>query len=218
MKAVLWDFDGTLADTEVVWGRVQGRFVERHGGSWTTETAHALVGTSMAETADVIAGLLPGRPLTPEAIAAGIELDMIEAFSAGPLPLRPGVAELLAEMVRLDIPSALVSASPRALLRVALSWLGEHPFRFVIGGEDVSRPKPDPEGYLSALRRLGVGAGDAVIVEDSVSGTQAANATGALVVAVPDQVPIGEAPRRVVLPTLAGVGIDELHRLWEEHR
>lgn len=218
MRAVLWDFDGTLADTEVVWARVQGQFVSRHGGTWSEEIAHKLVGTSMAVTAEFISGLLPGREFTPAEVAAQIERDMLVAFSSGPLPLRPGVPELLGEMVRRGMGSALVSASPRALLEVALASLGQHPFQIVIGGEDVRRPKPDPEGYQEALRRLRLNPEDVVIVEDSVSGAAAANATGAVVIAVPDQVPIDEAPRRVVLPTLAGVGIEDLHRLWEAHR
>ena len=88
-------------------------------------------------------------------------------------------------------------------------------FEFIVDGDDVKHPKPDPEGYLQAMRRLGVGPEDVVIIEDSVPGTDAASATGAVVLAVPLLGRPGAAPRRVLREGgLAGLDFAGLEKIW----
>lgn len=218
MKAVLWDFDGTVADTEVVWMREQGKLVADYGGEFTTEFAHSLTGTSMAVTASAIAEILPGHPLTAAEVSDRLERQVIATIASGPLPYRPGVAPLLAELAQQNFPCALVSTSSRQLLEIAVSKMPVHPFQLFIGGEDVTCPKPDPEGYLVAAQTLGVDPHDVLIVEDSFVGTLAAQASGAVVLVIPDQVRIGPAPHRVILDNLAGLSVNDLKELWRTNR
>ena len=81
--------------------------------------------------------------------------------------------------------------------------------------EPKPNPKPDPEGYLQAMRRLGVGPEEVVIIEDSVPGTDAASATGAVVLAVPLLGRPGAAPRRVLREGgLTGLDLAGLEKIW----
>jgi beta-phosphoglucomutase-like phosphatase (HAD superfamily) len=70
--------------------------------------------------------------------------------------------------------------------------------------------KPDPEPYLAAAKRLGVDPLRCIAIEDSLNGTLSAQRAGCLVIAVPTHVPIDEAARRIVLPTLTGISLQQL--------
>lgn len=218
MQAVLWDFDGTIVDTETVWMRVEGDLVRSHGGEYTMEFAHSLVGGNLASTSAAIAELLPGRPLEPDAIAELLFQRVVDAIAGAPLAYKPGVVELLAELADAGVPCALVSTSGRSLLEAAVARMPRHPFAVIVGSEDTAVYKPDPEAYLTALRALGVDAHDALVIEDSVVGTEAGNAAGAVVLAVPDQVPVPERPHRLVVESLAGITVDDLREIWREQR
>ena len=88
-------------------------------------------------------------------------------------------------------------------------------FEFIIDGDDVARSKPDPEGYLLAMERLGVEPHEVLILEDSVPGTAAGLAAGAAVLAVPSLIPVAPARRRVIRPEgLVGLGWDDLSEIW----
>lgn len=218
MKAVLWDFDGTIVNTEVVWIGVEREILAGYGVELPDEVAHALAGTSMAVTQERVASLIPGRPLCPEQVGERIVAGVLRVIEGSELPFQPGALELLGELADEGVPAALVSTSPRALLNLALGRIEKHPFLAVIGAEDAVELKPHPEAYLTAMRRLGVDAHDVLIIEDSLVGVAAATASGGVVLAVPDQVPVPDGPNRVVLDSLAGVRVDDLRTMWRDNR
>lgn len=218
LRAVFWDFDGTLANTETIWQAVQAELIAEHGGSMPAGLAESLVGTGMEHASTAIAGCLPEGSLSPAQVAAELNSRVLAAVSAGGLPVQPGVAELLAELAEQGVPCALVSTSARELLELAVSKLAVHPFLEIIGAQDVAEPKPDPEAYLLAASRLGVPIEETLVIEDSLVGAQAGNASGAVVLAVPDTVPVPEQANRVILDSLAGFGVADLRRLWAENR
>ena len=80
----------------------------------------------------------------------------------------------------------------------------------IVCGADVARTKPDPEGYLLAAAKLGVEPQFSIALEDSPTGTAAAEAAGYHAVAVPSVLPVPAAPGRVVLSSLAGVTLADL--------
>jgi beta-phosphoglucomutase-like phosphatase (HAD superfamily) len=109
------------------------------------------------------------------------------------------------------VPCALVTASSRAIMDAVLKVTGLS-FGVTVCGEDVRRPKPDPEPYMLAATRLGVPAAGCVVLEDSPTGIAAARAAGCPVIAVPS-VPVLPAPGLITVKSLDEVGFDLLGQL-----
>ena len=129
LAAALWDFDGTLADTEPIWIEGEFELVGQLGGSWSVEHAHQLVGNSLLDSGAYILNVI-GRPdLTPEWVVDWLVNYVVDRVTHGPMPWRPGAFELLSELRAADIPCALVSASYRILLDAALARLPQGTFQ-----------------------------------------------------------------------------------------
>jgi HAD superfamily hydrolase (TIGR01509 family) len=207
--AVLWDMDGTLVDTEPYWIAAEHELVAEHGGVWTDEHAHALVGNPLLVSAEYIR-LHGGVALAPAQIVEHL-LDRVVAAVDRHVPWRPGVPELLAELADAAVPCALVTMSYARLTAAVTRHLPPGTFRAVVSGDEVRHGKPDPEAYLTAAARLGVPPADCLAIEDSPAGIASAEAAGVPVVAVPHVVPLPPGPGRVVVPTLAGTTVAELY-------
>jgi HAD superfamily hydrolase (TIGR01509 family) len=212
LQAVLWDMDGTLVDTEPVWARVQIDLLTSLGATWTVEDAMRLVGSDLADAVQVWMGALPEGVISAEELADRIFGEVVRSLK-NDVVLRPGALELLQALRAAGVPCALVSASYRVMIDAVLSHLGPDLFDVVVAGDEVRNGKPHPEPYLTAAQELEVDPADCVVIEDSPGGTASGTAAGAFVVAVPQWVTIPEAPRRLVLESLAGVTPDMLQEL-----
>ncbi len=208
--AVLWDFDGTLVDSEPLWMRAQHELVPQWGGVWSDEHAHSLVGNSLLTSGRYIVDVVGRDDLTPEFVVDQLVQQVAAELRTADIAWRPGARELLADLAAEGIPSALVSASYRVLLEAVLERLPEGTFATVVAGDEVTHGKPDPEPYLKACERLGVRVEDTVVLEDSVPGCASGTAAGAVVLGVHNMVDLPPAPRRVLLDTLAGVDVATL--------
>ncbi len=182
-RAVLFDFDGVIAATEnvhvVAWQRTFGVM------GWDEPDE------SCAEAAEVDDRVFAARVFARRKIeGADVEgwvrrkRDLAEALLGDSPRIYPGLAALVRHLgprARL----AIVSTSWRGHIEAVLRPAGLlEAFELVIAKEDVAAPKPDPEGYLLALARLGIDAGDAVAIEDSPAGLLAARGAGIRAVAV----------------------------------
>lgn len=211
--AVLWDFDGTLVDTEPIWIRHEHALTVELGGRWTEALAKANIGNSLLGTGRSIR-LTAGRDdLTDEHVTDLLVARVLADLRDSEPVWRPGVPELLAELTAAGVPCALVSASFRAMLATVLDRMAANPFRVVVAGDEVTRGKPHPEPYLVACARLGVRPQECLVIEDSVNGAASGNAAGCVVAVVPNVVTPPPAERRVLLDTLAGVGLADLRAL-----
>ncbi|WP_456817343.1 HAD family hydrolase [Cellulomonas sp. URHB0016] len=206
--AVLWDMDGTLIDTEPFWIAAEVELVEAHGGVWTHEDGLAMVGSSM----DVSAGVLRSRgvDLPDEAIAAFLNSRVGAGVAAG-VPWQPGAERLLLDLQAAGVPMALVTSSFRVLAEPFAR--AARFFDVVVAGDDVVRPKPDPEPYLRAAEALGVDVTVCVAVEDSRSGIASAVASGAHVVAVEVMQPVAPRPGLSRVASLEDLTLDDLARI-----
>ena len=139
---------------------------------------------------------------------------MVELFVRDDLPLLPGVRSLLAALDDAQVPMALVSSSYRVLVDAVLAG-GLGPFSVTLAGDEVERGKPAPDPYLLAASRLGVDVTRCVVLEDSPAGVASGEAAGCAVVAVPSVpgVRMAAAPRRLVVPSLAGLTPADLRAL-----
>jgi HAD superfamily hydrolase (TIGR01509 family) len=218
LAAALWDFDGTLADTEPLWIEAEYELIAGLGGTWSEEQALQLVGNSLLDSGSYILNAIGRRDLEPAWVVDQLLQRVVGYLADRPMPWRPGAQQLLTSLREAGVPCALVSASYRVLLEAALSQLPEGTFAVSVAGDEVEQGKPHPEPYEKACRLLGVDARDCVVFEDSATGASSGNAAGALVVAVPNRVDVPDAPRRLKVASLAELDADGVGRLLEDAR
>ena len=210
-KAVLWDLDGTLVDTEPYWIEAEFELVEEHGGSWSHEHALNLVGSDLLDSGRYIREHADIN-IEPAQIVEQL-LDKVVARVQRNVPWQQGAAELLADLRAHGVRCGLVTMSYRRFVLPILERLPEGTFEVVVTGDAVSQGKPHPEAYLKAISLLGVSAADTLAIEDSNTGTRSAVAAGCTVLVVPNHVPVVEGPGRVLVDTLVGMSATSLFDL-----
>lgn len=191
-QAVLFDHDGTLVDTEPIWGRAKARFAASNGGTWNETDTLETIGLP----AQVTVERLRANGVTDmddAALIEGLLRACSEEVQSAPPELIPGMAQLLHEIAEAGLPTAIVTNAAREMGEYTATLAPEGVFDVVIGNEEAEggvAPKPSPDGYLEAARRLRVDPSECVVLEDSPSGVAAAQAAGMTVVVLPGAVPV----------------------------
>jgi HAD superfamily hydrolase (TIGR01509 family) len=198
--------DGTLVDTERLWWEA----VEQVAGRALTEADRPeVLGRPVEYTAAWLAAITGTAAAD---LAETLHREFADRVRTGIVP-RPGALALLDALAREGVPTALVTASPRAVADTVLDALGADRFAVSVTADDTSHTKPAPDPYLAACRALGVDPAVCVAVEDTETGVASAEAAGCAVLAVPSLAPIEAAPGRTVLASLEGVTVDRLRAL-----
>jgi HAD superfamily hydrolase (TIGR01509 family) len=176
LTALLFDVDGTLADTDPIHVRAFERYLASHG--LTVDEAFYRTRISGRTNAAIFAELFPDRSPDEHARFSDEKEALYRAISGDLAPLQ-GLPALLDWARARNYRLAAVTNGPKLNLQHALDGLGlEGHFEVLIARDDVDRGKPDPMPYLMALERLGVNAAEAVAFEDSPAGVNAAKAAG----------------------------------------
>jgi HAD superfamily hydrolase (TIGR01509 family) len=211
VKAVLWDLDGTLVDTEPYWITTEFALAEEYGATWSHEHALELVGNDLLESGAYIRQVM-GLEISPEEVVDYL-LDGVVAQVERAVPWRPGAVELLAALRVSGIPCGLVTMSYERLVAPILGGLPPETFRVIVTGDQVERGKPHPEPYLTAAAALGLPPGECVAIEDSNTGATSAAAAGCPVLVVENHVDVAPGPRRTFAASLTDVSVESLAKM-----
>ena len=217
MQAVLFDMDGTLVDSEKLWDISLAALYEHHGGRLTPEVRLSMVGGSAEDTIRTVYTDL-ALEQDPQAMAESDRWlhDYTAQLFDGGLPWCDGARELLEALAAEGTPMALVTNTQRTLTDRALNSIGRHYFSATVCGDEVPRGKPAPDAYQRAAKLLDLSPENCLAIEDSVTGTAAAEGAGCPVLVVPNDVAVPCGTRRRHISSLAGVGVADLRRVFGE--
>jgi beta-phosphoglucomutase-like phosphatase (HAD superfamily) len=183
VRAAIFDMDGLLIDSEPLWQDAIASVCRRRGGAYTDADVGLCQGRGLRHTVEHL--LI--KHGWPSGEGGGLEAEIGDEMcrlSPG-APDLPGAVELLGAL-RGRVGLGLASSSPAALVRAAV---GARPyfgwFSAVVSGDLVARPKPAPDVFLEAARRLRAAPGQCLAFEDSRAGCESARSAGMRVVAVP---------------------------------
>ncbi len=214
LKAVLFDMDGTIIDSEPYWLKSEQDLAAEHSAEWTEQDGHRMIGLSLTESSKLIKEHL-GSELEPDEIVQRLT-NSVNIQLAKEIPWRPGAQELIRELRRKNIKTALVTMSMR---RTALQVVEAMPFKafdVVIAGDDVVHGKPHAEPYVKAAAALGLKPWECIAFEDSITGILSAEAAGTVAIGVPNMMIIPARPDRNLWPTLEGVTVKQLKAFHTE--
>lgn len=211
-RALIFDFDGLIADTESAIYEAWAGVYAAHGEELSLAEYVQCVGGTFGQF-DPMAELERRleRPLVWEPLLAAKD-EVIRVRHRG-LPALPGVRELLEQAAAAGVPCAVASSSSAGWVRPWLETLGlDGAFQAVWTRDRVSEVKPSPELFLKAADDLGLAPARCLVLEDSLNGLRAAQRAGSPCVIVPSPVTRGSdfTGARRILPSLDGVTVDEL--------
>lgn len=185
-RAVIFDMDGVIFDSErmvlVCWEKL----AEKYHLSRMREAYMPCIGVNDARMKEIMKDFY-GRDFPHDAFREEASALFHEMVRQEGLPVKKGVRELLAYLTKRNIPVGLASSTRLALVTEELTAAGLYEyFQAVTGGDQLKRSKPEPDIYLMACEKLGVGPEETYAVEDSYNGIRSAHSAGMMPVMVPD--------------------------------
>ena len=191
IRAVVFDLDGVIVDSEHVWDAAREGLARERGGRWHEKAQQDMMGMSSVEWSRYMHERI-GIKDPPEKISAAV-VRRLETIYREELPLIDGAKEAVTRLAE-RWPLGLASSSNRPIIELVLDLGGLNRFfRVTVSSEEVPRGKPSPDVYLEAARRLGSDPGETAAIEDSRNGILSARAAGMRVIAIPNgRFPPGE--------------------------
>lgn len=184
LRAVVFDLDGLMFNTEELYQFVGGEVLRRRGKVFEAELLDQMMGRPGHIAIQMMIDYHRLEATVAE-LAAESEA-VFETILAERLELMPGLAPLLAALEARHIPKAIATSSGRKFVETVLGQFDLAPrFQFILTAEDITHGKPNPEIYLRAAGLLQLPPSEMMVLEDSANGCRAAVAAGAFAVAVP---------------------------------
>ena len=210
--AIFFDMDGLMVDSEPLWLESESEITAGYGYQWQVQDQVACLGGPLSRVGEYMSARC--QSVESPAYFTQKLIDLQCAKLRGKTPLMPGAIELVRELQANGIATGLVSASPRNIVDTVLDNLGGSPFPFSISADDVVNTKPHPDAYLLAAKRSGAEISHSLILEDSLTGVAAAQASGAWLIAVPHLVTVLESARVRSIKSLEQLSFAKLQELF----
>lgn len=208
LQAVIFDMDGILVDSEVLWRLAREEFAADHGMTWSAEDQESTMGCNTAMWSRIMVQRLQLRErlgMDEAAVAREIKRRLLAKYEAH-LPEREGAIAAV-RLAATTYKVALASGSPNELAEYVMKKTGlDQVFLAATYGDDVAHGKPAPDIYLDVLKKIGVAPEHAVGVEDSGNGLRSLRAAGMGIIAAPGP----EFPLTQDVLALADVRITEM--------
>ncbi len=186
IKAVVFDLDGLMLNTEDVFELAGQELLARRGKQMTDLIRRRMIGRRPLEAFKALTELTGITEPVSDLIDETREI--FSGFAEQHLDCMPGLFDLLDLIEAHQLPRAVATSSPRQYMETLLSRFDLlKRFQVTLTAEDVTHGKPHPEIYLTAAERLNIASSSILVLEDSEAGTRAAAAAGAFVVAVPNR-------------------------------
>jgi len=209
---VLFDLDGTLIDSEPIWGAANASLVRSRRAEITEALLGNLSGLDSTLAMQYIHEYYGWVDYDIDGDVAFVQQQVHQAYTRG-VHWLPGARGILAAVRAAGFRTGLVTSTYRELVDIVLAEVSAETFDVVVCGDDGHAPKPDPAPYLGAMAELGVPAASCVAVEDSGRGVASARAAGCLVLNVTSSTrsDLAHAWAR----SLAEVDVDNFRRFLE---
>jgi HAD superfamily hydrolase (TIGR01509 family) len=206
VRALIFDMDGLLVDSEGLAAEAMDRLLTEYRLERNPEVHGKLLGRRLVEALAIVREGY-GMDVEVEILIARYSDLRTEALR-GSVKAMPGAAEIIARARLAGLPVALATSGMRIHADISLEETGlAGSFDSETTGDEVTRGKPAPDLFLMAAERLGIEPADAVVLEDSPLGVEAAKAAGMRVIAV-----LGHPGREVVFPVPPDVVVESLHQ------
>ncbi|MBU0530182.1 MAG: HAD family phosphatase [Candidatus Aenigmatarchaeota archaeon] len=178
IRAVIFDMDGVVSDTQDIHARAEAEILNRHGVDITPEEINKTF--AGRRPSEFFQQLFDENGIDGDAAHVAAEKwDKVIQLAEESVDPMPGAVQLITELAENGFKLAVASSSNTEFVRLVLSKLDLlDKFQAVVTGDDVKKGKPDPEPFLLAASRIGVKPEEAVVIEDGVSGMIAAKAGG----------------------------------------
>lgn len=189
-RAVLFDMDGTLLDTERLYAEAMFAVGEEHGTPLEPALLHSLIGRGWSESRRILEDALGGS-FDSDRFSNLVDARVMARIEREGVPRKSGVEHVLGTLSNLGVPMAVVTSTrnPKASAKLVSAGL-RHYFDRVITGDRVQRGKPDPEIYRLGLAEIGERPEDVLAIEDSPNGLRSAVSAGIATILVPDIAPV----------------------------
>lgn len=190
MKAVIFDLDGLMVDSERLYFEVEQEMARRYGKEVRQETLWRMMGRKPIEGLTIFVREL-GLPLDP-AEAVKIRNDLVRERMSQDLQPMPGLISII-HALHGKFKLAIATGAPREFLDIVVDKLQiREKFDVLQASDDIQSGKPDPEIFLKTCQELGIPSGEAIVLEDSENGVIAGKRAGCFVIAIPSEYTRGQ--------------------------
>ena len=184
IRAVAFDLDGLMFNTEDLYDEVLSDMLQKRGHQFTRQLKLEMMGLPGVQAAGVMIQSC-GLDESPEPLLREAH-ELLSQLLPGRLKPLPGLMTLLTLIEEQGLPKSVATSSSPGFASTALSTAGlAHRFQFVLTSEDVANGKPSPDIYLESALRHDVAPSSMLVLEDSLIGSRAGAASGAITVAIP---------------------------------
>jgi HAD superfamily hydrolase (TIGR01509 family) len=211
MKAVIFDMDGVIADTQVVHATVESNLLREYGISLTpAEITRQYAGVNDNEFwPDVFTKA--GKPAVDPRTLTARKWEIMYSIDSGTINPMPGSLELINELFAGHVPLAVASSSPKRFIELVVDTLAvREKFSTLVSGDDVEHGKPAPDIFLLAAKQIGINATECVVIEDGLSGMVATKRAGMRCVGLLTHVSESESPADVNVHDLRDLALEML--------